>query len=244
MGVAYIMKKILVINGSRNKKGNTTFFANSILNPIKKGYEIEFLFPQDYKLYSVFDSFSDTYDESKDDFHKISKKILSSDVLIISSPVYMHYMSSDLKLLFERLSTWSHTLRLNGKPCIILSTCESNGQKKVIEPTSKIITNMGGNVIATANASVINELNNKKALTDISTEIRSRIEIYINKPHISNKYIEHSFQDLKKIMQYRIEVIKQNNPQKFNEEERYWFNTGLIEKNSFYEYLTTYKGEK
>lgn len=237
IGDEYTMKKILVMNGSRNKQGNTSFFIHNILNPIKEDYNIELLFPQDYKLYPVFDSFSYSYDEKEDDFHIIKQKILSSDLLIVSSPVYMHSMSSDLKLLLERLSIWSHTFRLNGKPCVVLSTCESNGDNKVIEPTSNIITNMGGNVIATSNASLINELKNENKLEHISTEICNRIKLNINIPYASNKFIERNFQEMKKIMQYRVNIIKRNNPKKFDAEESYWVNTRLIEKNNFYEYL-------
>ena len=69
----------------------------------------------------------------------------------------------------DRCSWWVHTLRLQGKPIVVLSTCDCNGYRTVIEPLSEIMTFMGGNVIATANGSQIpNQLNNEQWLNSIS----------------------------------------------------------------------------
>ncbi|MBO8565677.1 NAD(P)H-dependent oxidoreductase, partial [Staphylococcus aureus] len=84
--------------------------------------------------------FIDTNYSLKDDLKVLQNKILESDIFIIASPVYIHSMSADLKLFLERSAWWSHTLRLQGKPVIVMSTCSSNGVKTVIEPLSKVIT--------------------------------------------------------------------------------------------------------
>ncbi|WP_418129431.1 NAD(P)H-dependent oxidoreductase (plasmid) [Staphylococcus sp. HKU1] len=231
------MKKILIINGSRDKEGNTQYFISRILENISNQYNIEWIFPQDYTLFPIYEANKDDYHKNKDDYYKLEKEIENSNLLIVSSPVYMHNVSSDIKLLLERFSSWSHTLKLNGKPVIVLSTCESNGFNKVIEPLSQILTYMGGNVIATSNASVIKELHNEDDLKKISKEIGNRINEYINKPPQSNKYIEKTFQSMKKIMNYRINTLRSSDSQQYDSEEKYWIETELIKFDSFEAYI-------
>lgn len=231
------MKKILVINGSRNKQGNTKYFISSILDKLQKNrYQIEWIFPQDYKILPVYEAMKSDYTEEKDDITIIKNKILSSDLLIISSPVYMHAMSSDIKLLLERLSCWGHMLRLNGKPIIVLSTCESNGFNKVIKPLSEIFSYMGGNIVAASNASLIDEFQNQEKFEKITKIVSGLINEYINKPPRSNKLLERNFQSMKKIMIYRI-----NNTPELDFEEDYWINTGLIKMQSYSEFLNHIK---
>lgn len=79
----------------------------------------------------------------RDDISLLENKILSSDIFIVASPVYLHYMSGDLKMILDRLSWWAHTLRLQGKPVVVLSTNGSNGETSVTEPLSEIMTVMG-----------------------------------------------------------------------------------------------------
>lgn len=233
-----ILKKILVINGSRNKEGNTQFFISSILNELKKEYyKIEWLFPQDYTLLPIYETMNDDYTEETDDIATIKTKILSSDLLIISSPVYMHAMSSDIKLLLERLSNWAHTLRLNGKPVVVLSTCESNGFNNVIEPLSKIFSKMGGNIVAASNVSLVNELQDQEKFEEINKIVSERIYEYINRPPQSNKLIEITFQAMKEIIEYRIHSYQSFDYQNFDSEEKYWIDTGLIKEKTFEEFL-------
>lgn len=46
------MKKIFVLNGSRQKEGNTTKFVRKIIEKLDKNiFETEFAYPQDYEMY-------------------------------------------------------------------------------------------------------------------------------------------------------------------------------------------------
>ena len=45
------MKKIFVLNGSRQKEGNTTKFVRKIIEKLDKNiFETEFAYPQDYEI--------------------------------------------------------------------------------------------------------------------------------------------------------------------------------------------------
>lgn len=231
------MKSITIVNGSRNKKGNTQKFISQILANLKSNeWSYDWIFPQDYKILPIYETFTQQYDENSDDMGKIQKKILNSDLLIIASPVYIHSMSSDLKLIIERISSWAHTLMLQGKPVVVLSTCESNGFDKVIRPLSELMTYMGGNVIATSNASLINEFNNPKRLNEIAIEISNRMENYTNYPPQSNKFMEKNFLTMKSIIQERIKQRKLDK-QSLDSEENHWVSENMLKYDTFSSFL-------
>lgn len=84
--------KILFINGSPNKKGNTAALASALLD----GKEYETLNLVDYKLYSYGQEFSD------DQFGEILDKMKAADTIVIGSPVYWHSMCGAVRNLLDR----------------------------------------------------------------------------------------------------------------------------------------------
>lgn len=234
------MKKVFVLIGSRRKEGNTSKFVKNITGKLDiNKFEIEYAIPQDYKIrhcIGCHDCFINARCSIKDDIYLLQEKLLKSDVLIIASPVYLHYMTGELKLILDRLSWWAHTLQLQGKPVVVLSTCSSNGFTSVLEPLSNIITFMGGNVIATANAAEIpNQINNSEWLNEISHEIANRITKFAYLPPQSNKFIEKVFSSIKISMIQQGEICKNSNIDLG--EYKYWKETGMIHYDNFKDYL-------
>ncbi|MFD2386801.1 flavodoxin family protein [Enterococcus rivorum] len=158
---------------------------------------IEYLFPQDFKIRPCIgcqQCFIRTRCVQKDDLSLLQEKILSADLFVIASPVYLHYMTADLKLILEKSSWWAHTLRLQGMPVVILSTCGTNGHHTVINALSQIMNFMGGNVIAKSNAAQFpDQINNERWLKEVASEITHRIIKYTDKHPQSNKYLEQVF---------------------------------------------------
>lgn len=234
------MKKIFVVIGSRQKNGNTTKFLNKITATLSEDeFHIEYAYPQDYKISPCIgcnECFINAQCSIKDDIVILQEKMLNADILFIASPVYLHYMTADLKLILDRLSWWSHTLRLQGKPIVIISTCSSNGFNSVLEPLSEIVTFMGGNVIATANAAQLpNQINNDEWLNEVSSEIANRVEKFAYLPPQSNPFIEKVFSNSKIVMLQQEELAKGLDIE-FGE-SKYWRRTGMMECDSFREYL-------
>lgn len=239
------MKKIFALIGSRQKKGNTITFVKKITEKLNKDkYEIEYGFPQDYNIKPCIGCntcFTNCKCVSNDELEVLQMKILSADLFIIASPVYMHYFTGDLKIIFDKLSWWTHTLRLQGKPVIILSTCCTNGHMTVIKPLGELLSYMGGNVIATANAAQLpNQINNNKWLEEVSTEIVNRIEANIDLPPQSNKDIEKIFKNQKYIVSLQKEMYKDAGIEPA--EYGYWVKTGMINFGTFEEYLRVVSG--
>lgn len=210
------MKKIIALVGSRRKDGNTVTFVRSILDNLPKDkFVIEYIFPQDFIISPCVgcgSCFNQIKCVVKDELSILQKKILDSDLFVVASPVYLHYMTADLKLILDKCSWWAHIFRLQGKPIVVLSTCDSNGQRKVIDALSQIMTYMGGNVIATANASQFpDQLNNKTWIESVSLEINRRIIKFSNLPPQSNIFLERYFVCLKRSMLLRDEILQKKN---------------------------------
>lgn len=240
------MKTIFALVGSRQKKGNTAKFIKRIAESLSDNeFQVEYAFPQDYHLKPCTGCntcFITTQCVSKDEINLLHEKILSADVLIVASPVYLHYMTADLKLILDKSSWWAHTMRLQGKPVVILSTCSSNGHNTVIEPLSKIINMMGGNVIATSNAAQIpHQIDNEEWLSDVSNQIAERIAKYAYLPTQSNKFLEEVFSITKLGMLQQEQVSKNNNFEAG--EAKFWRETEMFDFDKFGDYLAA-KNEK
>ncbi|MHC5227886.1 flavodoxin family protein [Enterococcus sp. LJL99] len=235
------MRKIFVLNGSRRKNGNTIKFIKSILKHINSElFEIEYAFPQDFKIKpcsGCHQCFINIKCSVKDEISLIQEKIVSADILIIASPVYLHYMTADLKLILDKLSHWTHLFKLQGKPVVVLSTCSTNGHNSVIDPLSNMMKLMGGNVIASANAAQIpNQINNEVWLEEVSKEISDRICKYAFLPIQSTICLDNVFKMTKS------SILEQEQTSVEYDflagEVEYWKETGMLEYDTFSEYLT------
>lgn len=233
------MKKIFILIGSRRKRGSTYKFANSIVSNLID-YEIEYCFPQDLNIrpcVGCHNCFQKAKCVLRDDISLLENKILSSDIFIVASPVYLHYMSGDLKMILDRLSWWAHTLRLQGKPVVVLSTNGSNGETSVTEPLSEIMTVMGGNVIANANASQFpNQINDESWISEVSLQIVDRIKQHSLHSPCSNQYLEKAFiaQKYNILQQKEMSTLL---PEYEFGELKFWEKTGMLNFDTFAGYL-------
>lgn len=95
------MKKIFVLNGSRQKEGNTTKFVRKIIEKLDKNiFETEFAYPQDYEIrfcVGCHQCFINAKCSIKDEIELLQEKILSADIFIVASPVYLHYITLKIK---------------------------------------------------------------------------------------------------------------------------------------------------
>ena len=84
--------KILFINGSPNKNGNTAGLAETLL--ADKAYETLNL--TDYKIYSYGQDFAD------DELDFVISKMKKADVIVIGSPLYWHNICGSVGNVLDR----------------------------------------------------------------------------------------------------------------------------------------------
>ena len=99
------MKKILFVNSSPNREGNTYRIGEELL----KDKEHEILQMAEYRISQYGQVFDD--DEIKD----VLKKIDEYDILVIGSPVYWYNVSGMLKTFIDRLYMLPEAESLRGK---------------------------------------------------------------------------------------------------------------------------------
>ncbi len=86
------MSKVLFVNGSPNKNGNTAALAKTAAG----NTSFETLNLVDYKIYSYGQNFAD------DQFWDVLQKMKEADTIIIGSPVYWHNICGSVRDLLDR----------------------------------------------------------------------------------------------------------------------------------------------
>lgn len=133
------MGKIVAIAGSNNKNSRTYRLLNLWLKRMSElddSLQYEVLLLRDFNLVMCEGCSSCFYNgkcvlDQKDDMPFLREKLLESDVIIFSSPVYMHNMSGIMKNFIDRMAFFSHLLSLSGKFGFTLTTTSSSGEEMV-----------------------------------------------------------------------------------------------------------------
>lgn len=121
------MAKILFINASENRHGNTARLGNKLL----AGEDFDQVNLVDYKIYQIGQDFAD------DQFAVIYHQMAAADTIILGTPVYWHDMSAYLKTLIERISQRSGSNELAGRRVGLL--IQGANPLDAIKPVSSII---------------------------------------------------------------------------------------------------------
>lgn len=139
------MKKVIAVIGSpNNQKSNTVTMTRDFLELVKeynREVEYEIISLGDKDIQMCRGCWGCTISGKcviKDDMEEIRQKILECDFLILGSPVYVHQISAQMKVFFDRIFVWVHTVKLIGKPALTSVTTGGSGRR----PTEKYLTSM------------------------------------------------------------------------------------------------------
>jgi multimeric flavodoxin WrbA len=103
------MVKVLILNGSPRKKGNTFFLIQELSKSIfDKGHEAEILHLNDYDIKPCQGCFWCYKDYplkciQNDVMNGLYPSVLDSDAIVFASPIYWFNYSAQLKLFIDRL---------------------------------------------------------------------------------------------------------------------------------------------
>ena len=135
--------KIISINGSRRKHGNTELLIQSILKPLEQdGAHVESIFLGDYTIGACTgcEGCSNSWEcVIKDDFQSLTKMMDEADGIILASPTYWYTVTSDMKRFIDRcysLIQFPHNRREwigkfdgSGKFCVTAAVCEQKDEE-------------------------------------------------------------------------------------------------------------------
>ncbi|MDO5774839.1 MAG: flavodoxin family protein [Spirochaetales bacterium] len=104
------MSRILVLNGSVRRGGNTELLVKSFAEGARKNNSVEIVSVADFKVNPCIGCNSCFNREENacfqnDDMAEIYEKLKSTDILVIASPVYFYGISAQLKAVIDRLHT-------------------------------------------------------------------------------------------------------------------------------------------
>lgn len=140
-------KKILMINGSFRKKNTYAILVQ--MGEILKNHDIEteILNLFDYEIKDCIGCDDNCARQGgcrvKDDMSKIMKKILESDGLVLSSPVYLGGVTSRFKTFADRTNEWFHKPETAGKPVFFVVTTAMTGVKETLNYLDQLATGFG-----------------------------------------------------------------------------------------------------
>ena len=104
------MSRILVLNGSVRRGGNTELLVQSFAEGARKNNSVEIVSVADFKVNpcigcnSCFKREGDACFQN-DGMTEIYQKLKETDTLVIASPVYFYGISAQLKAVIDRLHT-------------------------------------------------------------------------------------------------------------------------------------------
>jgi len=132
--------KILAINGSRRKNGNTSCLVQSLLSAAEKaGAEVESLSLGDYAIDACTgcEGCRDSWQcVIEDDFSGIVRRMDEADGVILGSPTYWYSVTSDMKRFVDRCYSliqypvsrrqWIGKYQGTGKACVAVAVGEQH----------------------------------------------------------------------------------------------------------------------
>lgn len=141
--------RIFVFNSSPREKSISKIFVDELKEMLEANFDVTFY------IYSCSAKcnlhFSDGSGREfltqktlfSDDMIEIENELVSSDIIILATPIYGGAINAQMKLLIDRLSYWMHLYRLVGKYGIVISASSSNANYKVNQYLEEVLSYLG-----------------------------------------------------------------------------------------------------
>lgn len=117
--------KIVVLQGSPNKKGSTFILADCFRQGAEAaGHTVEMIDVAHAKIHPCTGCVHCGYEGpcvQKDDVESIRKKILDGDMLVFATPLYYYGMSAQLKILIDRFCAFNSSIQRKGMKSALLT---------------------------------------------------------------------------------------------------------------------------
>ena len=117
--------KIVVLQGSPNKKGSTFILADCFRQGAEDaGHTVEMIDVAHAKIHPCTGCIHCGYEGpcvQKDDVEEIRKKILGADMLVFATPLYYYGMSAQLKTLIDRFCAFNSSMQRKHMKSVLLA---------------------------------------------------------------------------------------------------------------------------
>ena len=141
------MLQVIAINSSKRKINTFGLICQAKEIMIKYAINVEIINLYEYDIKDClgceFCILKDTCMQ-KDDVQQIMEKIIKSDGVILTSPVYLQAVSGKLKTFVDRTCKWYHRPEIYGKPVLVMATTKGSGLSSTLKYLEKVVTQWGG----------------------------------------------------------------------------------------------------
>lgn len=226
--------KVFVYNGSFRENNS---FGELYFKQLKKSFEnkddVEFYYhnAKNTKINQCLGCkycFEHLECKIKDDMYLLKGEMLTSDVIVLISPVFLHNVSGSTKAFIDRISYWTHLMRLTGKFGVIVSVADGTGNEFVNSYLKKIFMYLGILIIDEISLQLLN------ITTDSIKDSAEKTAKILTKSLSCNNFVIPQFQEL--IFKYYKDVF--SNFQINTVESQYWINNGYLKFDTFQEFFT------
>jgi multimeric flavodoxin WrbA len=161
-------KKIVILNGSPRKKGNTSSMTAQFAEGAKStGNEVTEFFLNDMNIHGCRSCFGGHSSKEcpcvqKDDMASIYPKVKEADVIVLASPLYYWTISGQLKTTIDRLFALEEgdgqMLRGNGKAGALIMAAEGSAFEDALSYFNHLMDHLEwknlGSVLAGGNLAI------------------------------------------------------------------------------------------
>jgi multimeric flavodoxin WrbA len=216
-------KKVLMIDGSSRKK-NTYNILLQIEKILKShDYEVEIVNLFDYEIKDCVGCetcVTQPMCSLTDDMPKLIQKVLDSDGVILSSPVYMGSVTSRFKTFADRLNIFVHKPKTAGKPVMFVSTTNSTGLKETNKFYGSFVNAIGmrkGEFVSRAGKKMIEPVTEKE------------ISKFLSLLEKDKKYYKPSMSEIVLFNVGKVLALKST-----GDDRKFWDENELIDKKFYY----------
>lgn len=217
-------KKVLMIDGSRRKR-NTYNILLRIEKLLKThDIEVEILNLFDYELKDCVGCEKCITKKGcslTDDMPVLMQKIMDSDGVVLSSPVYMSSVTSKFKTFADRTVAWVHKPETAGKPVMFVATTASTGLKETKKFFESFATGFGarkGEFVARSGNNMSKPVEEKELLRFLSL---------LNK---EKKYYRPAMNEIVMFNVGKVLALKS-----IGDDKKFWEDKDWLDKNYYYQ---------
>ncbi len=117
--------KIIVLQGSPNKKGSTAMLIGEFSRgAMESGHEVKVIDVAHANIHPCTGCVACGYEGpcvQKDDVEGIKQEILGADMLVFATPLYYYGMSAQLKIMVDRFCSFNSSLNRNNMKVALLA---------------------------------------------------------------------------------------------------------------------------
>ena len=171
------MKKIKVcyFNGSNRANGRTNKIINLFFENLSKNSKFDYKFinlieegTQIKTCIGCLNCFKKGICPLDDSITKIKQTMMNSDIVVFATPVYMGFVSGQMKIFLDRLSLWTHLQKLLTKKCVLIVVTQNTSLDETTKYLYEVVSNFGLEIIGCITLRILMIiLNNRLSLSQV-----------------------------------------------------------------------------